>query len=243
IGGIGIIAGVINVIAAGGSLLVLPMLIFLGIPPVVANGTNRLAIISQNVFAVAGFRSKNVSTYPFSLYVGLFALAGAFLGAELAITIPEALFNKVLAVVMVLAVSFILFNSIKTTKEQIERLHGKYKVLSFILFFIIGIYGGFIQAGVGFLIMATLNMVNRLSLVKTNETKVTVVLIFNIAALLMFIINGKVWWKEGLVLAIGNSIGAWIASRVSVNKGDNWVKWFLFLTVTVLAIKLWFFSG
>lgn len=240
--GVGFIAGFLNTIAGGGSLITLPILIFLGLPPAVANGTNRIAIFSQNIFGVLGFKSKGVSDFPYSIWLGLSAFIGAIIGAKIAVDIPDELFNKILAILIVIIVLFpILRKGQKGTAALVERTGKKYQIMGVIAFFFIGIYGGFIQAGVGFIIIAVLTVINRFSLVKTNSIKVFVVLIYTISALFIFIIEGKIHWGYGLTLAIGNSSGSWIASRLSVKKGDNWVKWFIIVTVIALAFKLWFF--
>ncbi len=203
---IGFVAGVINILAGGGSLLTLPMLIFLGLPPSIANGTNRVAILIQNVFSISGFRSKGVNTFPYSIYFGLSALVGAVIGAQLAIDIEGDLFNKILAVIMVLVVTYLVLNRKTRYDELIERITGKHLWISLVLFFFIGIYGGFIQAGTGFLILLVLSGVNRFSLVKSNAIKVVVAFIYTIAALAIFVWNDQVNWKYGLVLSIGNAL-------------------------------------
>jgi hypothetical protein len=109
-------------------------------------------------------------------------------------------------------------------------------------FFFIGIYGGFINAGIGFVILLFLHYFNHMSLVRANATKVAVVFIYTLAALTVFIMNDKVIWKVGLVLAIGNGLGAWVSSRVSVKKGDGFIKTFLVIMVIAMSIKLWFFT-
>ena len=96
---IGFIAGSINTIAGGGSLLTLPILIFLGLPPNIANGTNRIAILFQNFFTTAGFKSKGIITFPFSIYIGISALLGSVIGAQIAVDIKGDTFNKILAIV------------------------------------------------------------------------------------------------------------------------------------------------
>jgi len=123
-----------------------------------------------------------------------------------------------------------------------ERLTGKYLWIGIIAFFFIGIYGGFINAGIGFIILLFLHYVNHLSLVRANATKVAVVLMYTLAALAVFILNDRVIWEVGLVLAIGNGLGAWVSSRVSVDRGDGFVKTFLIVIVVAMAIKLWFFN-
>jgi uncharacterized membrane protein YfcA len=239
---VGFIAGFLNTVAGGGSLITLPILIFLGLPPAVANGTNRIAIFSQNIFGVLGFKSKGVSDFPYSIWLGLSAFLGAIIGAKIAVDIPGDLFNKILAILIVVIVLFPIFSKKqKDPSVNTERTSIKFRIMGGIAFFFIGIYGGFIQAGVGFIIIAALSIINRFSLVKTNSIKVFVVLVYTISALFIFIIEGKIHWGYGLTLAVGNSSGSWIASRLSVKKGDNWIRWFIIVTVIALAVKLWFF--
>ncbi len=239
---VGYAAGFLNTVAGGGSLITLPVLIFLGLPPAVANGTNRIAIFSQNVFGVLGFKSKGVSALPYSLWLGLSALAGAVIGAKIAVDISGELFNRILAVVLILAVLYPLFGHQGRQQGMGERVSEKYIFIGIITFFFIGIYGGFIQAGVGFIIISALTLINRFTLVKTNSAKVFVILVYTISALAVFIMEGKINWLFGIVLAIGNSTGSWTASRFSVKKGDEWIRWFIIITVVVLAVKLWFFE-
>jgi uncharacterized membrane protein YfcA len=236
---IGFIAGIINTLAGGGSLLTLPMLIFLGLPPTIANGTNRVAILIQNIFGTAGFKSKGVGAYPYSLYLGIAAMLGSILGAQIAVDIKGETFNKVLAVVMLLVVALMIFKP-KSLQNLPERLTGRYLWFGIVAFFFIGIYGGFIQAGTGFFILLALTSINRFSLVKSNAAKTVVVLIYTLAALAVFVYYDKVNWKYGLILSIGNAAGAWIGSRWSVKKGDGFIQILLFVVVIIMAFKLWF---
>ena len=239
---IGLVTGVINTLAGGGSLLTLPMLIFLGLPPSVANGTNRIAILIQSIVTNAGFRSKGINTYPFSIYFGISATIGAILGAQLAVEIDGELFNKILAIIMVVVVAYLVFNRKTKLEDVIERVSGKHLWTSIVLFFFVGIYGGFIQAGVGFLMLLVLSGVNRFSLVKSNALKIVITGIYTVFAVIIFVINDKVNWEYGLILAGGNAVGGWFASRWSVSKGDGLVKIFLVIMVIIMAIKLWFFT-
>tara|TARA_R110002072_G_scaffold168431_1_gene321960 strand:- start:458 stop:1210 length:753 start_codon:yes stop_codon:yes gene_type:complete len=238
---VGFAVGFINTVAGGGTLLSLPVLIFLGLPPNVANGTNRVAILIQTAFATAGFKSKGVTTFPFNTYLGVSALLGAIIGASIAVDIDGAVFNKILAVIMIAVILIIVFKPKINLKDVHERLTGKYLWLGMLAFFFFGIYGGFINAGLGFIIILFLHFFNHMSLVRANATKVAVVCIYTLSALVVFILNDKVNWAVGFVLAIGNATGAWIASRVSVNKGDGFIKTFLLVVVGIMAIKLWFF--
>jgi len=239
---VGFIVGFINTVAGGGSLISLPFLIFLGLPPSVANGTNRVAIVIQNAIGVAGFKSKGVTTFPFNIYLGISAFFGSILGASIAVDIKGETFNKILAVIMVLVVLTIVFKPKIKVQELKERLTGKYLWIGIIVFFFIGIYGGFINAGIGFVILLFLHYFNHMTLVRANATKVAVVFMYTLSALAVFIFNDKVIWEVGLVLAIGNGAGAWVSSRISVGKGDGYVKMFLIIMVIVMAVKLWFFN-
>ena len=239
--GVGLAAGVINTMAGGGSLISLPILIFLGLPPAVANATNRVAIFSQNIFAVAGFRSKGISEFKYSFALGFSALIGAIIGAKIAVDIHGDLFNKILSVIMIAVVVAIISGKLKAKSIDSQNTNIYSKVIGTITFFFVGIYGGFIQAGVGFLIMGALSAIHGFTLVKINSMKVFIVFVYTIAALAVFIYEGKVNWIYGIVLAIGNSTGAWFASRWSVDKGDRVIKIFLLIAVTGLAIKLWLF--
>jgi hypothetical protein len=238
---VGFVVGFINTVAGGGSLLSLPVLIFLGLPANLANGTNRVAIVIQTAIATAGFKSKGVSTYPFNLYLGISAFLGSIIGAYIAVDLTGELFKQILAIIMICVVGLIVFGPKLSLQTVEERLTGKYLWLGIIVFFFFGIYGGFINAGLGFLMILFLHYVNRMTLVRSNATKVAVVCMYMISALIVFILNDLVDWKIGLILAIGNGSGAWFASRFSVSKGDGFIKTFLVVMVVIMAIKLWFF--
>jgi len=238
--GIGVIAGFINILAGGGSLLTLPILIFLGLPPTVANGTNRISIVIQNIFSVAGFKSKGVSEFPFAGYLAVSAFFGAIIGAFVAVDIKGELFNNILAIIMVIMVIYLLINP-KITALQQERKKGKYFWFSILSFFGVGLYGGFIQAGVGFIMILALSGINHFTLVKTNAIKVFVALIYNLSSIAIFTYSGLINWKYGLYLSIGNAIGGWISSRYQVKKGDGFVRMFLIIMIIIMAVKLWFF--
>jgi uncharacterized protein len=237
----GIIASFLNVTSGGGSLISLPILIFMGLPSPIANASNRIGIIGQNIFAVAGFRSKGVHAYPYSLYIALSAFVGAIIGAKISLDIDEAVFNRIIAIIMVAVVLLTVFKPMKTGEPEVERTDKRSTIIGIIVFFFIGIYGGFIQAGVGFLMIVALSSINGFSLVKTNSAKVFVALIYTLSAVAVFIYEDVINWEYGLTLAFGNAIGGWLTSRWSVKKGDVWIKRILVVTVTAMAIKLWFF--
>lgn len=237
----GLVAGIINTLAGGGSLLTLPVLIFMGLPPQVANGTNRIGIVVQALIGSAGYRSKGLNPFPFAIYLGLSASLGALLGAQIALDIKGELFNRILSVIMLLVVAIMVFKPKPITLQMPERRTGKHLVYALIGFFFIGIYGGFINAGIGFVIMLFLNQVNRLDLIQTNATKVALVFIYSLGALALFAYNDAVNWSMGAILALGTSFGAWWSSRWSVQQGEGVIKTAMIVMVTLMSIKLWFF--
>lgn len=238
---VGFIAGFLNTVAGGGTLLTLPALIFFGLPAPVANGTNRIAILVQTFAAVRGFKSKGVSTYPFSLYLGISALLGSFIGAKLAVNIDGELFNRILSVIMIMMLLTMIFGPKKNYLDGFEKTTGKPLYVAVFVFFFLGIYGGFINAGIGFLMLIILPYLNGLTLLKSNATKVFVVWVYTIGAVIVFALENKINYTLAFILTIGNASGAWFASRWSVKKDDTVIKWFLIITVSSLAIKLWFF--
>lgn len=240
---LGIFAGFLNVIAGGGSLLTLPAMVLMGIPGPVANGTNRVAILAQNITAVAGFRKKGFSDFKLSLTLALCALPGAVAGAYVGTMVRGVMFNRILAAIMILILLQTAWKSHSKSKAastamQANETGPPRMLLGHFCIVGVGFYGGFIQAGVGFLLMAVLHNVMRLDLVRVNMHKVFVVGFYTAAALAVFVWTGNVLWIPGIALAIGNSIGGWIGSHLSVKKGEAFIRKILYVTLTAMAIRL-----
>ncbi|MDK2847944.1 MAG: uncharacterized protein PWP34_1297 [Desulfuromonadales bacterium] len=234
---IGGVAGIINVLAGGGSLLTLPLLIFMGLPAATANGTNRIAILVQNMFAISGFHRQGVLSWRLAMLCALPAIAGSYLGARLAIRIDETLFQRLLAGIMLGVLALTLWDPLKGRKAEPPSFSPVRIAILLASFFVIGIYGGFVQAGVGFLIIAGL-MFQGLDLVRTNAIKVTIVFFFTLVALTVFVWHGQVNYQLGLSLAVGNAIGGWLAAHLAVKKGHAWIKRIVSLAIVLFAVKL-----
>jgi uncharacterized membrane protein YfcA len=240
----GICSGFISSMAAGGSLLTLPVLIFLGLDgPTVANGTNRVALVIQNAFGIASFRRKGISDFRYGILISVPTVCGVIIGTLLVIqlgTIDKSsiIFNRILAGIMIVVLAITIFNPLKKLQSSKENLSSSRKVLAALIFFFLGIYIGFIQAGVGFLIIATITTVNGFSLVRTNALKMFVVFFGTLMALLIFVIKGYVDWELGLALAGGNSIGVSIGSHLAVAKGDRTIRIILVCSILVFSARL-----
>lgn len=238
----GAAAGFINTMAGGGSLITLPLLIFLGLPAAAANGTNRAALLVENITAVINFKNKGYFDYKFALLLALPAVVGSLIGAQIAVSISEQLFNQILALIMFIMLILILWNPAKNMKISDKNLSKNRKMIAGFVFFLIGIYGGFMQAGVGIIIIAALSLLTGFSLVKINSIKVFVVAIYIFSSLSIFVFNGKVDWKIALILAIGNGTGSFLASTLAVEKGEKLVKVILTIAVSFMALYLLYLS-
>jgi len=238
---VGVLSGFLNVLAGGGSFLTLPALMFLGLPATVANGTNRIGILLQNVGAIWAFRRAGHFPIRLSLALSVPAIAGSILGARLAVVISDAAFQKALALIMLSVTLLTLWNpkerTTQTTLFDRDGLAGWKFAGLMAAFFFIGIYGGFVQAGIGFLIIASLALLG-VDLIRTSAVKLIVIFILTVPACLIFFLEGKVILWVGVVLGVGNVIGAQIATRKALQKGHDWIKKVVTVTVVLLAFGL-----
>ncbi len=232
----GAVAGTLNVIAGGGSFLTLPVLIFLGLPPTVANGTNRVGILVESVAAVHSFSGKGVLDWGSVRWAALPAAGGALLGSLIAVWIDDESFQRVLAILMVAVTLWTLWNPFKP--QDLAQRGRRSALLLSLVFFLVGIYGGFVQAGVGFFLLAATTWAG-LDLVRGNAVKVLTVLVFTIMALGVFAYQAKIAWVTGIVLAAGFAIGGKLGARLTLTHGHSWVKRVVTITIVVFAVKLW----
>ena len=211
-------------------------MIFLGLEGSLANGTNRVAIFIQNIFAIASFRKRKVHEFGLSFKLSLFTLPGAVIGALAATRITHLLFQRILGVVLILVV-LSLFLSRSYTNETVDSSRRKNWLLYPALIGI-GFYGGFMQIGVGFLFMAALYHLLERNLVRVNMHKVFIVLIYTVPALLIFFLTGNINWEYGLVLAAGNALGGWWGAHAAVKGGERFIRIVLAVAITIMSAKL-----
>lgn len=234
---IGTVAGFINVLSAGGSMLTLPLLMFLGLSPQVANGTNRVSIVLQSVSAVASFLRAGARHVGLSLRLSVPAVAGSLLGAWLALRVSDALFETLLIVVMAGSAVLMLLPQprLDTRPLTADRLTP----LVYLAMFAIGLYGGFIQVGVGILFIVVLYRMLRIDLGQVNAFKVLIILVYTLPALAVFLYHDQVRWGYGLVLAGGSMLGAWLGVKVNVSpRGALWVKWLTIAVIAAIILRL-----
>ena len=234
----GLVAGTLNVIAGGGSMLTLPVMIFLGLPPTVANGTNRVAIVLQNVGASWSFHRRKLIPRGWLWLAVPPALAGVVLGTLAAVHIGDLAFQRILALVLMGAAAWTVWHPTKPPEEGDAPPPTGGRRWAFAgFFFLVGAYGGFVQAGVGFIILAVTSA-GGLDLIRGNALKIPLVLAFTPVALAVFAWTGKVDWAMGLALAAGNFLGGLAGVRLQVLKGHTWVRSVVTVTILLFAIRL-----
>jgi len=233
--GAGLMVGFINTLAGGGSIVSLSILMALGLPPTLANGTNRIAIFIQTLTATSSFRQQKVLDTKKAFHMAVPATIGSVIGAFIAVDINEDLFEKAIGVIMLIMLVFIFYNPKKYIygNKEVEEKPVTWK--TYVIFFFIGIYGGFLHMGVGYFLLTAIVLGAGYDLVKANAIKVFVVLAYVPFSLLVFIYYGEVNWLYGFVLAIGNVIGALIASRLAVSKGVEFVKWVIVIVILLTS--------
>ncbi len=238
----GVFVGFINTLAGGGSIISLSILMYvMGLPAGMANGTNRIAVMLQTFTATRNFKKQNVLDWRKGLKLGIPSVLGSILGAWIAVDIQEEIFEKAMAVIMILMLVFIFYKPQLWLKGQEELINKKVSPFLMFIFFLIGIYGGFIHVGIGYLLLISIVLGTGYDLVKANAIKVFIVLLYIPFSLLVFMYNHQVNYLYGFVLAIGNIIGALVASKFAIKNGANFVRWVIFVVVIIIAANIFGF--
>ena len=233
----GVAAGFLNVMAGGGSLLSVPMMLFLGLPGPVANGSNRISIIAQNIVAVRTFLRRGFSDFRLSLSLSACAIPGAVAGALLGVQLDGEWFDRVVALIMI-AVLLSMHLGRRGERAPPPAPDRRRLRAGHLLMFFAGCWGGFIQIGVGFILMPILHRVMGLDLVRTNMHKVFIALSYNIVALAIFASAVSIHWAFGLALAAGNAVGGHLGAHLSVSGGEVWIRRVLTVVLIVFIVRL-----
>lgn len=234
----GLAAGFINAVSGGGSMLTLPALIFIGLSPGLANGTNRVAVVVQNVAALATYHRLQVTDHRLAFSLAVPTIVGAFLGALISIRLDDTQFRTILGITLLLLIGPVLAES-QLHARFANRQHAFRESWGiWAVFFAIGVYSGFLQVAAGLFFLLVLSLAGGMNLVLANSIKVTAMLCTTTVALLVFIADHKVEWRIGLLLAAANAIGAWLGAHWGVKKGAYWIRVVLITTVVGMALQL-----
>jgi uncharacterized protein len=234
----GVAAGIINTLAGNGSAITLSIMLFLGLPAGWANATNRIGLVFQTLTAVLSVRKIKGASLLFkeTRFLFLPAILGSGMGAWLASRTEDHGLTYFIGFVMIVLLATLFLNPKRWSIETDRSKKKKTPLLAF-LFFLIGLYAGFIQMGIGIMMLAALVLYSRYSLVDANIVKLQMALIFGIPSFLVFLFSGKMHWPSGMALAVGQSLGAWIGGRylLSHPSAGKWIR-ILLIFILIAAI-------
>jgi len=236
----GIFAGFINTLAGGGSLLTLPALMLLGMPADIANATNRVGVLLQSAEGMRGFNRHGMLARDALGPILVPTVAGSLAGSLIASYLPATVLEPVLLVTLVImAVVIVVKPTMVAPPLGTEPLSLREAPSGYAWLFVAGLYGGFVQAGVGFVLLAALAGVLRYDLVRANALKMAATAIFAAVALVVFVARGQVLWIPGLVLAVGCMIGVRLSVKFAISVPQNVLRWFLLVIVIAVCIAAW----
>ncbi len=229
----GAFAGAVNAMAGGGSMLTVPLLVLAGVPGVAANGSNRVGILTSNITSYLSFRREGV-TIDMSRLAPIIppALVGSMVGAFGISELTDESFERAFGLLMIP----LIILTIRKPRVNTEASPWPIAVTTAV-FFVIGIYAGAVQAGVGLVLLAALSR-SGLDLVTANVVKVIFTLCATLIALPIFIAQGNVRWGPAIVLAIGLSVGGWIGAKFAVRGGERWIRAVMIVAALALAGRL-----
>jgi hypothetical protein len=237
----GFLAGIVNTLAGGGSNLTIPALMVMGLPADIANATNRVGVLLQSLAAVAGFRRHDRLDTADAVPVLVPNILGGLLGALLAAWLPVSWLKPLLLGTMIGMSALILLRpTVVAPPPGTVPRRANAHLPGWLALFAAGVYGGFVQAGVGFVLIAALAGALRYDLVRANALKMLCSSTFTVVALGVFIADDLVLWLPGLLLGASTMLGATLAVRVALRVSQGTLKWFLFLmTVAGSAAAMW----
>jgi uncharacterized membrane protein YfcA len=234
----GVIVGFINTLAGGGTIISMSLFMLLGLPPVVANGTNRIPVILQNLVSVFNFYRYKKLNIKKAIYCTVPVIIGSLFGSNLSIAVSDDIFIVFFVVIMVSMLILMFFNPDKWLKGDINKMNTAVSPLQMFLYFLIGIYAGFIHIGMGYFILAILVLMGGYDLLRANAMKSFIVLFYTPFSLFFFIYHGKINYEFGLIHAIGNMTGAYIASKWAVKWGMNFIRWVIVIFVVISCLHV-----
>jgi uncharacterized membrane protein YfcA len=235
----GVLATVVNVLAGGGGMIVLPVLMALGLPADVANGTYRLGVVTQSIAGTAAMRREGKLDTRSIVPILIPTVLGATVGALLAVWVPREVLKPIMLVTMILMAALIVLRKQTLIPDEGPALTPQEAPRSYVGLFLAGVYGGFIQAGVGFLLLGVLVGTLRHSLITGNALKLVITLAFGSVSLGIFVWAGLVAWVPAVVLAAASIVGARLGVRLMLRVPMAGLRWFVFVCVVATSIAAW----
>lgn len=230
---IGALAGTVNTLAGGGSIFTLTALTFYGMPIDLANATNRLGLVVQSTSGTHSFIKKGLVDLKSNYLLIIIVILGALVGSLIAVYIDKSALRKAVGVIL-LSLFFVLLLRKRVQISNLDLKSERYKPLFYLTLFLTGIYGGFIQAGVGLIIITILSFFKSWPLLNCIALRSVMITIYTIPVLLVFIYHAQVVWKIGLII----SIGQWFGTKLATNYLINFKKINIYLNYLIIVMLL-----
>lgn len=232
----GFVVGFINTLAGMATVITYALFMAMGMPINIANGTTRVGILAQFAVSSAIFKKEGYLDVKLSWKIAIPIAIGSFAGAELVAALNTQIIEVTMGILLpIMAIFLLFFNKAKNSITHIASQKMNY--WKFIIFIMVGLYGGFTHSGVGILIIFGTMIFMGTDIMKANATKQFAVLIYTPLALAVFMWHNQINWPVALVYAIGNVFGAIIASRVAIKWGTTFINWCV--ATAVLLISFW----
>jgi uncharacterized membrane protein YfcA len=234
----GIVVGFINTLAGGGTIISMSLFMMLGLSPIMANGTNRIPVILQNLVSVINFYRDKKLDLKKSICCSIPVALGSIAGSYLSIVVHDYIFMIFFVIIMVIMLLLMFLKPNKWLKGDVNKMNKSVSLLQLFFYFLIGIYAGFIHIGMGYFLLAVLVLMGGFDLLRANAIKSFIVLFYAPFSLIIFIYNGDVNYEYGFIHAIGNMIGAYVASRWAVNWGTNFIRWMVVIFIIISCLHV-----
>lgn len=234
----GILTGFVNTLAGGGTIFSITVLLILGLPINIANGTNRIAVFFQNLIAVRNFKKQNLLEIKNGVKLSIPIVFGSIVGSMIAVSINKTILEYSLALIMLVMLMLLLIKPDTWIKGNVKYQKKPLSLSTYIVFFIIGVYGGYLHIGVGFFLIAALTFMCGYDLIYANALKNFLVLLYTPFTFFVFLVSGQIYYQYGLVLAFGNIIGAYFASKYAIKLGVKFLYWFIIVVILILIFEL-----
>jgi len=242
----GVIVAFINTFAGGGSVISISLFMMLGMSPLQANVINRVPVFFQTIASSYLFWKNGLLDLSRGLIIGIPVIMGTLIGAQILIVVDEQAFDIFLGLILLVILFFIFYKPEAWLKGNEKLQQKKMDWVSFIAFFIIGLYAGFLHVGIGYFLIVALVLLMGYDLLKGNAQKNFLVLLYSPFAIGFFIFSGDLTLKMasyGLIHAVGNVIGASLATHFGIKWGNNFIRWLIFVVVILTALKLFGIIG
>lgn len=236
---IGVIASILGSLVGGGSLLSIPFLMFVGLPPQIAIATDRFGSVGQAITAFFKFQKAKKILWKQVPLLAVLSLTGSLIGANILLNINSKILQNIVGVILIILLPFIVFK--KDLGVRRNKTKGLKMFFGLSIYLLVQIFTGFFGGGTGPIIFYILMTFFGLAIIEANATQIIPVLVLYISSLTIFAINGIINYKIGAVLLIGMAIGGYIGAHLALKKGNKWVKSLFVLLVIISGIKLLFF--